>query len=893
LGSDVLPGQILLLLDANSLINRAYFGLLGRQNLTAPDGTPTGALFAFYNMLLKYLDEIKPTHAAAAFDRKEPTFRQQWFDGYKATRKPMPDELAIQIPILKELLDRSGVRCVEYPGFEADDLIGTLAEAGKGSQMDVFIISGDKDSFQLASRGITILQPVTRGGRTETEKYDPAAIYSRYQVKPEQMVDLKAIMGDPSDNIPGVQGIGEKGAIELISRFGSLDGVFAALPEIRPALAVKLRANREMAYLSKRLSEISRAAPISADLSAYQLRNPDPGQLRALLIRLGFRNVLARLNLATSAAKPAEQVREDLATDLSSFLGVVAGHPELPGLWLAEDKRLAWSAGPGHAGWLAPDQTAAAWEALQERDCQPAVYDYKSMLHKAGLPNLSTSVHDVLIAAYLLNQIDGRPDLARIYERTTGKMVPDDSGPAGQLAEPAKDQGQWVQDDLFSTLAAEGLAEDPAELATKAGLIREIAKSQKDEIGQRGIGFLAYEVEMPLVAILAGMEKYGFAVDADVLSDLSDEMSLRLEVLQDEIYRSCGCRFNLNSPKQLGEILYQHLGLAAGKKAGSGAYSTDSDELDRLSGEHPSIPLIIEHRQTAKLRSTFVEGLKKVLDPADGRVHTTFNQALTATGRLSSSEPNLQNIPIRMEAGQKIRRAFIAPPGCILIDADYSQIELRLLAHLSGDQAMIDSFLRMEDIHLNTACRIFGRKPQDITPEMRSIAKTMNFSIVYGVSDFGLARGLGVTVRQAHNLIAEYEAQYPQVRLYLDSLVKAAYTDGYVETLYGRRRYLPELKSPNRSLRQFGERAAMNTPVQGAAADLIKVAMVLADRRLREARLSARLILQVHDELIVEAPLEEAESAGRILGEAMTGAAELKVPLLAEVRQGKNWAECK
>jgi DNA polymerase I len=915
-----LPEKTLLLLDGNSLINRAYFGLLGRHNLTAPDGTPTGALLACYNMFLRYSEELAPTHMVAAFDRKEPTFRHQAYDSYKATRKAMPDELAVQVPLMKDLLAASGVACLELAGYEADDLIGTLVSFGEQQGMHVFVVTGDKDSFQLVSDHVTILQPITRTGKSDTERYDLAAIKARYQVTPEQLIEVKAIMGDPSDNIPGVKGIGEKGAVELIARYGSLDGVYAALSEIKPMLAEKLATSRELAYLSRELSTICRDVPVNRDMALYQLHQPDKERLTSLLSRLGFKNTLTRLGLVASAnatqpesngALPerAEQPEGEsaaasliLQADLAAWKKqLVASHSQSEGvadrkvgaLYVAADRRAAWTTDGSQVDIFTAVQLADAWAELSDR--RPAVFDYKALLHSTGLPPLAHGTHDVLVAAYLLNQIDGRPDLARIYERSTGEPLPDSLQPTAPAAGAGKKQPL-----LQPALPGLGEPAEPAELeesvdnmAANARIIHAIAAGQINEIADRHIEYLAYELEMPLTAILAGMEQVGFAIDSQVLDTLSAEMGERLDQLQAEIYQLCGRSFNLNSPKQLGDVLFGELGLATGKKSGSGAYSTDSEELERLAGEHPVIPLIIEHRQTAKLRSTYLEGLKKVLDPRDGRVHTTFNQTLTTTGRLSSSEPNLQNIPIRMEAGQKIRRAFVAAPGHVLIDADYSQIELRLLAHLSGDQAMIDAFVRAEDIHMNTACKIFGKSPLEITPEMRSIAKTMNFSIVYGISDFGLARDLGIPVRQAHNLIAEYEEQYPKVRQYLNGLVEAAYRLSYAETMYGRRRYLAELKSPNRSLRQFGERAAMNTPVQGTAADLIKIAMIRVDQGLRGARLAARLILQVHDELIVEAPMDEAAAAAAILKEAMEGAAQLQVPLVAEVRRGHSWADCK
>lgn len=901
MGRDFLPEQSLLLLDGNSLINRAFYGLLGRQNLTAPDGTPTGAVFAFLNMYLRYLEDLHPTHVVAAFDRKEPTFRHECYDAYKGTRKSMPDELALQLPILKQLLKNLGVNCMEMAGYEADDLLGTLAAIGRKADMTVWVVSGDKDSFQLADDGITILQPITRSGRTETERYDSAAILERFQVTPKQFIDLKAIMGDPSDNIPGVKGIGEKGAIDLLKKYGSLDNIYASLDEIRPVLAEKLRVNKEMAYLSQRLATINQAVPITETIDHLTLKPAEEDQLISQLTQLGFKNILNRLNF-TAKVKPSEQTALHPSCSPGSLKQLeeqLAAKPELPAVWLEKGHALFWTIDSIQVFSLLPRETEAAWQIIQKSGCRVAFSDYKRLLRSTGLPDLGTNIHDVVIAAYLLNQIEGRPDLTRMYQQATGKMLPDtDCDQMGVMAKKAAKLP--VQTDLFdlaTTQQTEETVQDDEAThrnhALFAGAIREIALHQKAQISERKIENLAYEIEMPLAAILADMENRGFTIDLQALDKLSNEMNLNLESLQARIFEMCGRSFNLNSPRQLGEVLFVDLGLATGKKRSAGAFSTDSEELERLALEHPVIPLIIEYRQIAKLRSTFVEGLKKVRDPEDGRVHTTFNQTLTATGRLSSSEPNLQNIPIRMAAGQKIRQAFIASPGHILLDADYSQIELRLLAHLSGDKEMINAFVNNEDIHTNTAVHIFDLPAEKITADMRSIAKTMNFSIVYGISDFGLARDLGVSIRQAHQYIADYEEQYPEIRKYLNGLVESAYKNGYVETMTGRRRYMPELKSANRNLRQFGERAAMNTPVQGSAADMIKIAMVETAEQLKKAGLQAGLILQVHDELIVEAPLAEADAAAAILKKAMENAMQLDVPLLAEVRQGASWADCK
>ncbi|MEA4888238.1 MAG: DNA polymerase I [Clostridiaceae bacterium] len=895
--------QNLLLLDGNSLINRAFYAIYGRHNLTAPDGFPTGALFVFCNMYWRFIDELHPTHIVAAFDRREPTFRHQAYPLYKATRKPMPDDLAVQIPVLKDLLRALGVCCLECPGFEADDILGSLAVWGS-SHMPVNLVTGDKDSFQLASKQVTILQPVTRSGKTDIERYDPAAIMDRYQLSPAQIIDLKALMGDPSDNIPGVHGVGEKGAIGLLRQYETLDGVYEALNQIKGSIGQKLAAGREMAYMSRDLATICLTAPIAKNLDDYRVQAPDAAALIELFNRLGFSKFLTRFNFAAPGTDQADHTAwltcesgnlEQLSRDLES------ARDQWPAFWLEEDQPVFWLTDQNGVRKLENITWPDFWQVVENSGCRPVFYDYKRFLRQTGLTGLRSGVHDVLISAYLLNQLDGKPDLNRLYQQATGKTMPEEAA-AGANNNNDSRNGAGEQQDLFSLAGAPeqdlpektaDCAEQDRQIAVRLHVLREIALKQRELLVERHLEYLADTVEFPLAAVLADMEQCGFALDLSVLQNLAVEMSARQEVLQTEIYQLCGLTFNLNSPKQLSEVLFQNMGLTTGKKRSGGTYSTDSDELERLAGEHPAVPLIIEHRQLAKLRSTYVEGLMKVVDPADGRVHTTFNQTLTTTGRLSSSEPNLQNIPIRMAAGQLIRRAFIAAPGCLLLDADYSQIELRLLAHLSGDPAMTEAFVRAEDIHMNTACRIFDKPADEITSEMRSVAKTMNFSIVYGISDFGLARDLGVTVRQAHHYIVEYEEHYPNIRPYLNSLIEQAYKTGYVETLFGRRRYLPELKAANRNIRQFGERAAMNTPVQGTAADLIKIAMVRAAAALKEANLTARLILQVHDELIVECPEGEADQAADLLRNEMEHAMALSVPLLADVRRGARWADCK
>ncbi|NCA98785.1 MAG: DNA polymerase I [Clostridia bacterium] len=903
----------LMLIDGNSLINRAFFGLAGRNRLTAPDGTPTGALYAFLNMFLRFKAEYGPDQIVAAFDRKEPTFRHQMFDGYKATRKGMPDDLAAQMPILKELLDLMGVGRVEVPGFEADDILGTLARQAESEGREVAILTGDKDSFQLVDEHISIWHPVTTTGKTEVQIYTPESVRARYTIGPELFVDLKAIMGDPSDNIPGVKGIGEKGALELVSRFGSLDQIYEHLADIKPNLAAKLAENRDMAYLSRQLSQIDCAVPLPVSLSELKSLRPDRQALLEMLARLDFRSLVAKLGLDSEPVPPSLEQTTTVAfisgtfADFKAAIQTVKNQPDgCLAFILGPDGQWLWSVpgtDPHQVHGLQTADLTQAWDLLAQEALPTLTYDYKKTLRTFRLPALPGLVRDVLVAAYLLNQLDGKPDFTRLYSRVTGQNWPFlGPGSAAAASADAQSAGKDRQQDLFSVLESAAPASptvqvwetwnlEQSPLAVAA--LSDLWQAQKQAIAERGIQHLAYQVELPLAGVLAEMELQGFAIDQTILSGLSQDMQKRIDALQEQIFTLSGKTFNLMSPKQLGAVLFDHLGLATGKKRSGGNYSTDSEELERLIDQHPVIAPIIEHRLLAKLRSTFVEGLLKAIDPADGRVHTTFNQVLTATGRLSSTEPNLQNIPIRSEQGNQIRAAFIASPGHVLLDADYSQIELRLLAHLAQDPAMQQAFNENEDIHTNTACHIFGVAAHEVTSAQRSVAKTVNFSIVYGISDFGLARDLGVTVKQAHQYIAGYNSQYPHVRAYLEQIVKQAYEQGYVETLFGRRRYLPELQSANRNLRQFGERAAMNTPIQGTAADLIKMAMVRARNLFIQEGLKARLVLQVHDELIVEAPLAEAAAAAALLKQAMEDALELSVPLIAEVKQGQRWSECK
>ncbi len=886
----------LLLLDGNSVINRAYFALSGRRPLTAPDGTPTGALLGFLNIYLKTIEDLSSTHVCAVFDRKEPTFRHQAYDGYKATRKPMPDDLAVQMPLIKEILRAMGVCITELPGYEADDLIGTLAARMGAEEAQVSILSGDRDGLQLVDDHVRLMLPVSRGGQTTTEVFDRGAVLDKYGVEPGQLIDVKAIMGDASDNIPGVRGIGEKGALALIAEYGTLDAVYGSLDSIRPALASKLRESKDIAYLSRDLATICKDVPIELSEKDLRLGTPDREKLSALLSKLGLRSIAVRLGVDDVASAPPDEVAAPAAAEMAAL--TTDGLAAYLDLGIRSGVSLV-VAGEEVFCAVRPDGSDPAVRRFSIRMLPAWVshcvksgiriigFDLKNDIKRADAPWHAARLHDILIAAYLLSQLDGKPDFARIHEASTGSRLPE---------APRAEETMGAQTGLFDTGDKEPASlphPDGEQAALLAIACLDTAAAQLALLAERGMTSLAEQIEMPLVPVLAEMEQAGFHVDRDTLSQLSAEFLEQIEALEHKIHTLCGGPFNINSPKQLSEVLFDKLGLPGGKRNASGNYSTDAEELERLSVLHPGVMMILEYRTLSKLRSTFVEGLAKGIDPIDGRVHTNFNQAITATGRLSSSDPNLQNIPVRTEIGREIRKAFVAAPGFLLLDADYSQIELRLLAHLSGDKAMIEAFLSGKDIHTATACKIFSVDEDAVDAGMRSIAKTVNFSIAYGVSGFGLARSLGIGVAQAQRYIDEYYSEFPGIRTYLEGQVAQAYRTGYAETLFGRRRPIPELRSSNRNIRNFGERAAMNTPVQGTAADIMKMAMVRVALQLRTEGLAARLVLQVHDELIVETPPDEADRAARILREGMESVVRLQVPLEAEVRRGASWFDTK
>ena len=836
----------LLVLDGNSLVNRAFYGI---KILTTKDNRPTNAIYGFLNILLNLLRENQPDEVAIAWDLKAPTFRHKMYDGYKATRHGMPEELAQQMPVLKELLAELGFVMVSREGWESDDLLGTLSAAAAARGDECLLATGDRDSLQLVNDHVTVLLAATRAGRSETVPMDPEAIREKYGLEnPRQLIEVKSLMGDTSDNIPGVPGVGEKTALTLVQAFGSLDEVYNHLddPRIKPGVRKKLTENEDKARLSHTLGEIRLDAPIDTAPGTYRRGPGDPEKAAALLASLEMHSLIPRLGLTESAAPAAPAEERALAASDAPLTG-----------------QIFLVALPAGDGWAAVDERGipfrlegqALTDLLDSPDAHLWVFDAKPLYHLAlAAGGVGRAIEfDGKLAAYLLNPAASKYELGALaaeYGVAPAFTCPD---------------------------------------APDAGLLAGLLPLLDAKLAELGMDKLLREIELPLARVLADMERTGMLVDRDGIAAFGDELRDQLNACLGRIYEQVGYSFNLNSPKQLGEALFDKLGLPHRKKTKSG-YSTDAATLESLRSYSPVIDDILEYRSCQKLLSTYADGLLKVIGP-DGRVHSTFLQTEARTGRLSSTEPNLQNIPVRTEQGSRLRGFFVAKPGCILLDADYSQIELRILAHISGDAAMQEIFRTGGDIHRSTAARIYGMPPEMITPRLRSSAKAVNFGIVYGIGAYSLSRDIGVTVKEAEAFIQSYLDSFPGVRKYMDDTIAFGKEHGYVATLFGRRRALPELTSSNFNVRALGERMAMNTPIQGTAADVIKLAMVRVWQRLRDEGLTARLILQVHDELIVEAPLEEADKAAQILGEEMEHAVDFAVPLTADVTRGHTWLE--
>ena len=879
----------LMVLDGNSLINRAYHGV---RPLSTSQGLQTNAIFGFLTILQRLTDEEKPDALCVTFDRREPTFRHKAYEAYKAKRKPMDEELAMQFPPLKDVLDAMAIPRYELAGYEADDLIGTISRRCEADGWDCVIVTGDKDSLQLITDHTRVKLATGMPGRESYKDMTPETFREAYGFDPIHMIDLKALMGDASDNISGVPGIGEKTAMTLIQTYGSIDAVYAHIDsvDLRAGMLAKLRDGEAAARHSYWMATIVTDAPLEFQ-PADALRKPFKPELYDVFLRLEFQRFIDKYHL--TPGHPAEAHREYTAA--AEILTGEGRAEECLALWrqadhvtvygLSDLSALVVSCETGEDSSLAVELYVNRYEggwhdlltALFSGDIKKVSHNVKDMMRallEQGLP-AEGFVFDTALAAYLLDATAGSYDLPRLFVAYYNEELP----------KPAH-----LAPEAFTSLLGED-GEAQASLLSYTAAVSALHETLRPKLAERNVERLYYDVELPLCRVLADMETAGFLVDRKALAEFGEMLGRTMEETEQAIYDAAGARFNINSPKQLGVLLFDKLHLPHGKKTKTG-WSTNAEVLEKLRYDYPIVDSILRYRQYAKLRSTYVDGLLKVIDP-DGRVRTSFQMTVTATGRLSSTEPNLQNIPTRTELGSRLRAMFTAAPGCVLVDADYSQIELRLLADMAGDTEMRDAFLSGADFHTVTAAKVFHLPPEQVTPELRRRAKAVNFGVVYGISAFSLAQDIGVTVQEAKDYMERYFATYAGVRQYMTDVVARAERDGFVETPMHRRRALPELKSSNHNLREFGKRVALNMPVQGAAADIIKIAMVRVHSRLREEHLQARLLMQVHDELIVECPVSERERVERLLTEEMSRAAELSLPLIAEAHSGQNWLQAK
>ena len=837
----------LLVIDGNSIINRAFYGI---KLLTTKDGQYTNAVYGFINILNKLLDTENPDSVAVAFDLKAPTFRHKMYTEYKAGRKGMPEELHSQMPIMKQWLNLAGYTYIECEGFEADDILGTLARHCEETGNECVISTGDRDSLQLVSDKTRVLLAATRMGKTEIINYDKAALFEKYGLSPQEMIELKALMGDSSDNIPGVAGVGEKTATDLITRYHSIDYIYENIDslEIKEGVRKKLIDGKESAYLSRTLGTICKEAPIDCDLEKLKIKPAKKQELSRLMTGLEFFKLMEKMGIEPSVG----QTEMDLFSENTPEFSYLETSPKLSGEATLYCKDSEFAVVSANKVFKCDEETAKkifADESLQKR-----VYDYKNLYKKYGdIKNVS---FDAMLAAYLCNPSASSYDIERLLQEY-GANAPD------------------FEDELVKNACVFSTACDR--------LLKELEKTEQLK--------LLREIEIPLAEVLGSMELYGFLVDEQGLAALSEELGGRIAVIEKEIYSLVGYEFNLNSPKQLGVALFEKLGLPARKKTKSG-YSTNAEVLEGLRDAHPAVSLLLEYRQLAKLKSTYADGLQECI-AKDGRIHSTFNQTEARTGRISSLEPNLQNIPVRTDEGKRLREYFVAPEGRVLCDADYSQIELRVLASIADDKNMISAFKSGVDIHTATASQVFGIPVDMVTPILRSRAKAVNFGIVYGIGAFSLAKDIGVTRSEADSYIKNYLATYKGVADYMENTIKSAKADGFVKTLFGRRRYLPELNNSNGMLRAFGERVARNAPIQGTAADIIKIAMIRVRERLKKEIPTAKLILQVHDELIVECERADAERVCSILSEEMQNSSNMAVELTADASYGENWLKAK
>lgn len=888
----------LLLMDGHSILSRAFYGI---PELTNSRGLHTNAVYGFLNILFKVIEEEEPEYLTVAFDVKHPTFRHEMYAEYKGTRKPMPAELHEQVPVLKELLCAMNVTVVEKPGFEADDLLGTIAGIAEKKGCDVTIVSGDRDLLQLVTEKITLRIPKTKGGKTVVEDYTPEKIREVYQLEPAQIIDLKGLMGDSSDNIPGLPGVGEKTATALLAVYGTVEEVIAHADEVKPKKAHDALMNSpELAIISKELATIKTDVEIDYALEKATFDEMFNDSSYEYVKDLEFKSMLARFDNACAGAgernteyevyKSSDDVKRACVeikeeTAVSGYIGMYFSwkdgevHDSYEGAVLmvsvvipeSGKVKILTSYGEGFDG-----DIRKMTEKITENNSNIVMYDVKHALKYLGIRH-SENIWDIGVAAYLINPLKDSYEPDDIARDFLGITIPSYSEKFGK--------------DSVMSLIENSEDEYTEYAALVCGILPEAMDEVERKLKEWNMYGLYTDIEMPLVYTLNNMEVEGIGADRDALKQYGDSLTQRIDELEKEIYECAGEKFNINSPKQLGVILFEKLKLPFAKKTKTG-YSTSADILDKLRLEDPIVPAVLEYRQLTKLKSTYADGLA-VYIRSDGRIHGTFNQTITATGRISSTEPNLQNIPIRMELGRQIRKVFVPKEGCVFLDADYSQIELRVLAHMSGDDSLIQAYNENQDIHRITASKVFHVPVEEVTDELRRNAKAVNFGIVYGISSFGLGQDLNISKKDAEGYIKRYFETYPKIKQFLDSLVEDAKKTGYSVTEFGRRRPVPELSSSNFMQRSFGERVAMNSPIQGTAADIIKIAMINVEKKLEEKNMRTRIVLQVHDELLLEAPEDEIDEAKKLLGEEMVNAVSLSVSMDVSVEQGGDWYEAK
>ena len=897
------------LVDGNSIMNRAFYGIMGSKMLTTKDGKYTNAVYGFLAILFKLLDDIQPQYMAVAFDLKAPTARHKMYEGYKANRHGMPDELAEQMPIIKEVLRAMNIDIIEMEGYEADDILGTLSCYGEAKNLDVTILSGDRDTFQLATDKVTIRIPHTKGGKTETDEYNREKIIEKYGLEPKQLIEVKGLQGDTSDNIPGVPGVGEKTALKLVQKYGSIENLYKKIEEGQDDLKGKQREkiveNKELAELSRTLGTINTKVPIKDDLTDLKVEEWDKEKVLELFKNLNFNRYIDRFNLRENGESENKQEIKELyksvEKSLKDVIGIIKNKNEMTfnlvtksvedqskiikeqiigmSVYNDENKEVYYVN-------LENNEIQEFKKIFEEEKIRKIGIDLSKtyILLKQENINIKGIYYDIAIASYIINPTNNK---LKIEDLIQNDLKIDIETFIGKEETQAQITLFDVQEE--NNKQAEIKKEKSNLYAYSIGKIKEKTEKELEEIECLD---LFYNIDMPTIEVLSNMQWNGMYVDKTELEQFGKELTDKLEVITKIIYEMAGEEFNINSTKQLGEILFEKMKLPVVKKTKSG-YSTDVDVLEKLKKEDPIIEQILEYRQLMKLNSTYVEGLKQYINPETKRIHSFFHQTITATGRISSTEPNLQNIPTRFELGKRVRKVFKPQEGCVYIDADYSQIELRVLASISEDSHMIEAFKEGQDIHKQAASKVFKTPIDEVTKEQRSNAKAVNFGIVYGISDFGLGEQLGIGRKQAKKYIDEYLTQYSGINQFMDNIKEEAKEKGYVKTLFNRRRYIPELKSNNYMVRQFGARAAMNTPIQGTAADIMKIAMLKVFKEIEKRGLKSKIVLQVHDEMMLEVPIGEQQEIQEIMKKCMESAADLKVPLVAEISEANNWYDCK